>query len=547
MPLDPSLNVTGDPNIVKVSATDIAGASECGRFLALKTRPAIKVVDGWSRLFAPWGEGTPVPVADIAALVIEAQKHTFDTYEAQATWLGGAIDERKIHRLLQPYIRLAVDNVLEAHESIETELGPLHLLAADLSVGTADRRLAAWGPVYEAAGGLREIRRFRMGSVRADENSARWSVIAAYVAAVHQPASPARRVRVVEIGVLDGSSVVLFDGTAAEARAEFLAHGRSRAAAAADNDHVVPCRSCGDCKAAGACRALVPVDEMLGQHQRGLSSRSVSASQLEQYVRCPGQWLLDSGAHLPREEADGDGAFRGRAVHRWLQAAHARQLPCTSSDMPVPGGGLGLADGVLTEAEYEIAYPFLMQHAGQCPLAAEMSSPVLADENIYGYDHDAEVVSVIRPDLLYHTGNCLVIREFKTAAQPYESGRDEAYDKHLQIAFDIAMLNSGLLARYGANTGRVELELLINSSSFVWIWDASDPAVAQVAAGTVRRAAADWHEDKTWKTRPGPYCAWCPVRRWCPDNEVWQNGPAQPGQDVVMSPPPVPAPDEAPF
>ena len=217
-------------------------------------------------------------------------------------------------------------------------------------------------------------------------------------------ASPARRVRVVEIGVLDGSSVVLFDGTAAEARAEFLAHGRSRAAAAADNDHVVPCRSCGDCKAAGVCRALVPVDEMLGQRQRGLSSRSVSASELEQYVRCPGQWLLDSGAHLPREEADGDGAFRGRAVHRWLQAAHARQLPCTSADMPVPGSGLGLADGVLTETEYEIAYPFLMQHAGLCPLAAEMSSPVLADENIYGYDHDAEVVPVIRPDLLYRAG-----------------------------------------------------------------------------------------------------------------------------------------------
>ena len=94
---------------------------------------------------------------------------------------------------------------------------------------------------------------------------------------------------------------------------------------------------------------------------------------------------------------------------------------------------------------------------------------------------------------------------------------------------------------------RVELELLINSSSFVWTWDASDPAVARVAAGTVRRAAADWHEDKTWETRPGPYCAWCPVRRWCPDSEVWQNGPAQPGQNVVMSSPPVPAPDEAPF
>ena len=48
---------------------------------------------------------------------------------------------------------------------------------------------------------------------------------------------------------------------------------------------------------------------------------------------------------------------------------------------------------------------------------------VLADENLYCYDHDAEVVPVIRPDLLYRAGDRLVIREFKTAERPYESGR----------------------------------------------------------------------------------------------------------------------------
>ena len=105
------------------------------------------------------------------------------------------------------------------------------------------------------------------------------------------------------------------------------------------------------------------------------------------------------------------------------------------------------------------------------------------------------------------------------------------------------MLNSGLLARYGASTGRVELELLTSSGRFVWTWDTSDPAVARVAAGTVRRAIADWHEDKTWETQPGPYCAWCPVRRWCPDNEVWQNGPSVPGQDGDVRAAAVPASD----
>ena len=547
MPLDPSLNVDGNPDSVKVSATDVATSPECGLFLVLKTRPSVKVVDGWSRLFAPWGEGVPVPVVAMVDLIIEAHSHNFGTYEAQSAWLADAIIRRKIHRLLRSYISLAVDNILEAHESIEAELGPLRLLAENPSIGTRNRQLTAWGPLYETADGIREIRRFRHGAARRDEDGERWSLIAAYVAAAYGQFVPSRRVRVIEIGALDGSSAVLFDGTAADARTDFLASGKEMASAAAEDDHVAPCRSCGNCKAAGRCRALIPVDGVLGQSDRGLCSRSVSADELEQYSRCPAQWLLDSGMHLPRDEGDGEGAARGRAVHRWLQAAHSRRTHCTSADIPVPGSGLGLAEGVLTEAEYETAYPFLLQHAGRCPLADESSGVVLVDQNIYGYDHDAEVVPVIRPDLLFRAGDRLVIREFKTAERLYESGRDEAYDRHLQVAFAIAMLKSGLLARYGANSGMVELELLTSSDRFVWAWDADDPAVARVAEGTVRRAVADWHLDKTWTPQPGPYCAWCPVRRWCPDSEVWQNGPARPGQDAAVSPAAVPVPDEPPF
>ena len=131
MPLDPSLNVDGNPDSVKVSATDVAGSPECGLFLALKTRPSVKVVDGWSRLFAPWGEGVPAPVVIIVDLIVEAHNHNFGTYEAQARWLDDAIVRHKIHRLLRSYIRLAVDNILEAHESIEAELGPLRLLTGE--------------------------------------------------------------------------------------------------------------------------------------------------------------------------------------------------------------------------------------------------------------------------------------------------------------------------------------------------------------------------------------------------------------------------------
>lgn len=145
MPLDPSLDLTGDPRFVKVSASDVAGSSECGRFLALKTRPAVKAVDGWRRLFSPWDERVPIPVVDVLALVREAHKRNrnHESYQAQSAWLGQALDARKVHRLLRPYIRLAVDNVLEAHDSIEAELGPLRILPQEeLTVGTQDRLLA---------------------------------------------------------------------------------------------------------------------------------------------------------------------------------------------------------------------------------------------------------------------------------------------------------------------------------------------------------------------------------------------------------------------
>jgi hypothetical protein len=502
------------------------GSSPCGCYLALKARPAVRAVDGWQRLFSAWDERLPIPIVSLVDLLREAHRLDHPTYQAHAAWLTAAFETQKVHPLLRPYLRLAVDNVLEAHGSIEAEIGPLRVLPdKNLTVGPPARQLAVWAPLFETSDGTREIRRFRIGSARNDEESRNWAVIAAYVAATYRAAPSLQRVRVVEIGAADGSSTVLFDNSPDEACQWFAASGRGLAAAAADEDHVVPCRSCGNCKAAGACRGLIPVDGMLGQPDRGHSSRSVSPRELEQHRLCPAQWLLDSCAHLPREYTGGDGAIRGRAVHRWLEKAHSRQAGCTAADLPVPGGSLGLADGVLMEADYKIAYPFLLQHIEHCPLHEGI--PVLVEQDVYGYDHPAEVVAVTRPDLVYQVGDKLVIREFKTAEQPYESGRDEAYDRHLQIAFQITLLNSGLLARYGATSGMVELELMTGSGRFLWTWNASDAAVARAAAGDVRRAVQDWHRDSTWKTQIGPHCAWCPVRRWCPDSDKWET--AAPG------------------
>jgi hypothetical protein len=519
MPLDSTLDLVGDPNIVKVSASDISGTHECGRFLGLKTRPTVKVIDGWQKLF-PQGDRAPFPLGDIVDLLVEADKCDFATYEAQSAWLTEAINRRRVHRLVRTYVTLAVENILEAHESIEAEVGRLLLLVADPVVGPPNRRLTAWAPLYTTEDGIREIRRFRLGSAKADEESVRWASVAAYVTAEYRGGPPPHRVRVIEIGAVDGSLKVLFDGTATEARSQFLASGRDLARAVAEDDHVVACHSCGDCKTAGSCRTLVSVDGVLRQPGRGYSSRSVSAKDLEQYALCPAQWLLNSELHLPSDSDGGGGSARGLAVHKWLRAAHARGVPCTDVDLPQPGNGLGPGEGILTEGEYEAAYPFLGHHLRQCPLGSD-GVLVLADENVYGYDHHAEVVPVIRPDLMYKVGNRLVIREIKTAEQSYEEGRDDAYDRFLQVPFGIMMLKAGLMRLHGATSATMEIELLTRAQPFVWAWEVDNPAVANVAAGDVGRAVNDWHVDHTWATRPGPHCAWCPVRRWCPDSDAW--------------------------
>jgi hypothetical protein len=166
---NPQLDLTGDARAVRVSASDVASRSACGRFLALKTRPQVRIVDGWSRLFPPRGQETPFPLADVIELVLECHDVLGETtYSELRTWLRRAMDSRGVHRLLRPYVAQSVENVLDAHEAIETEIGPLRLLVKNPRIGTWNRVLWAWAPLYETEDGIREIRRFRLGSAHGE-------------------------------------------------------------------------------------------------------------------------------------------------------------------------------------------------------------------------------------------------------------------------------------------------------------------------------------------------------------------------------------------
>ena len=191
----------------------------------------------------------------------------------------------------RPYVEQAVDNVLDAHASIEAELGTLRPLIKDPVIGNPGRELTAWAPLYDTEDGIREIRRVRLGNAHdnPDEDELRWAAAAAQVAATYSRGATPQRVRVVEIGPADGSIAVLFDGTVDAAKAFYAFHSRERASAIVVEDHVVPGLSCGDCKVAGACSELLQLDGMLGQERAGMVAASVAPPALVPHRRCHGQ------------------------------------------------------------------------------------------------------------------------------------------------------------------------------------------------------------------------------------------------------------------
>ncbi|WP_380177013.1 PD-(D/E)XK nuclease family protein (plasmid) [Kineococcus sp. DHX-1] len=488
--------------------------------MALKTRPKVKAAS-WLRTYS---NDMPFVLQDVHELVAEAhQANGIETYTALHAWLLQRLDARNSPRLLRPYIETAVENVLDVHASIEAELGPLRLLATNPVVGPPTRQLTVWGPLYTTDEGVREVRRVRVGSAHDIPSAAdlAWTATAAYLAAKFKGSPAAHRVRVVEVGAGNGSRAVVFDDTPDAAVALFAAGAQDRARTLVEQDHVVSCRSCGDCKATGVCDAPVQVRGMLGQEEPGVASRSISPTALEKYDRCPAQWLLDAEMHLPKEQGMGKAITRGNAVHRWLETAHGRGKACCNEDLPNPadGHGLGLADGVLTPEDYVAAHPYLLGHVDVCPFRGNEATLISVEETIYGWDASAQVVPVAKPDLLYRLDDRIVIRETKSM-QSLPINGDDAYSRHLQVPFMLALLDAGLVDFHGASAGTVELEVLSSHGPEVWAWstDGLDEMVG--ARADVRRVVDDWHTDTTFAAVPGPYCVWCPVRKWCPDRDA---------------------------
>jgi hypothetical protein len=517
---DPSRDLEGEPDVLKVSATDLEADGECERYLAAKVRPFAYPKD-WKRRFPPDRHATPFPLRDVIDVVVTATRSApMDDYEGLERWLRDEIDSRSPSRLVRPYLDSAIRNALDAHAALEDELGTLELVALNPEIGPPERRLTVWAPLYRSSVGVAEIRRFRLGPARAGASDDQWVRTAAWVAATYPGDPPPARVRVVEIGLRDASIEVRFDDSWDAARA-MLDPVRPQLKVIAGGVRATPGYRCGSCKIAGECDELPHGSGLLGLERPGHQTRSVSPSALEVYRQCPARWLLSTELHLPRTEEHSDAQRRGVRVHEWLDTAHRRGRACRHEDLPNPDEGLGLAQDLMTREEYELAFPMLVGHVDVCPLAQPGATLVGSEHLLTAYDEVADVVVVSQPDLVTTRERTLVLTEVKTSLHSGPESLDDAFGYTLQVPTMLRLLATGLVASQGLDSGEVRLEYLSPVGAKVWTWSTDSAEDLARAQSILRAAFSAWHVDHDWAPRPGAHCAWCAVREWCPDRDAY--------------------------
>lgn len=442
-------------------------------------------------------------------------------------------DERLAHPGVNRFAEHAARVYLAAAPSLETAgLRPVRdLWVAQRVLPSVVWELYAWGRRYESVdGSLREFRFLRLGSAR--ERSSTEIAIAAYVTAFGAPAAwpepwsepfrpsgraGAQRVRVLEVGLVDGSVKPLFDGTADEVEAYFAEHGRSRVVEMATGEDVVPGLGCGDCKRVVVCQGPVRMPGLLGVEAGHGPLRTVSVSGLRYYRRCPAQAYLRA-VHLPRAYEYSAEAELGQAVHAWLEAAHdtlgSQRTACGADLMPAAGVAWSAGKWQVTGELAGVGARMLAHHVEVCPFrdAPEIDS-VRVEPRLTFLDTVARAVVVAKPDLVYRECGRWVWRELKTT-QKAKSFYSDPLEEFPQLALGVVVLAADGLGAGGA--GRVELEILRPSGPEIVLIDPTDGERVATARRVLREWAGPWRSDHTFEARPGRHCRGCPVSVWCP-------------------------------
>jgi hypothetical protein len=529
----------GNPHLIRLSASLLdRGEDACPDYAAVKARPDLRPRVSEQRRYPPWAD---FPLG-LVMTVLDAVEHDgVNLNEAIATTVANG--RARVHPGVARWIGHAAESYLDVSDALTEGLADEGVILRPARVprvvqggrSPAELRvLTAWGRWYESVdGAVVEFRRLRMGRPRgtADQPS---TLAMAFIAGLGEPVADPRdvyrafpvptqkdlprpsRVRVVEVGLTSGTEHVLLDTGPGEIRRTYQNKVRPVAQKILAGGGGIPGRDCTTCRTRPSCDALPTAPGLLGLRHRGTHRRIWSVTTSRRYEVCPAQAHLQE-LWIPGESDSSPAAARGRAVHRWLAAAHARGRACTAADLPeATAEDCGLADAVLDRADYHEARPYLLGHLDVCPLnAPEGVTEIRCEPTIAAYDSVADVIVIAEPDLLRRVHGRLVYREVKTSAAPRGLTRENALSAVPQLALAVCLIAAGV---FGSRDGLVELEELHPSAAEpLLVFDAADPSVIAAARAVAYERVARWHTDIRFAANPGWWCRYCPVSRWCPD------------------------------
>lgn len=519
--------MSGDAGVVRIGTGAVGQEdSTCPSFAALKARPGIQP-QVRSRFLKPKLETFALGPVMTALDGIEFDGMTVDKA------LDGLSDaERQAHPGLVQFARHAVRwYLLGAGPDEAVDLEPVRDFWVVQRVSGQTWELYAWGRRYQSPNDrLREFRFIRYGEAGSRQRDPAQVAIAAFSAAFGVAASwpdwwsqpfklrggeVVERVRVVEIGLVDGSRVVLFDGTPTHAEAYFAEHGRKRIAEIAAGGTPIPGMSCAGCKQLTVCDRLQRLPGLLGLRAGQAPVRTVSISDLRYYRSCPAQAHLSS-LNLPRSQRDSPEAELGRAVHGWLETAHrgGTRTACRITDMPRHDDLAGAQWGVTGEAA-QLGARILAHHPEVCAFQDPDSiTDVRVEPRLVFHDTAANAIVIARPDMLYLQDGSWVWRETKTT-QKTRWLHDDLLDEFPQLALAAVLLAECALGGDPAGS-RVELEVLRPDGADIPMIDPTDPEQVTKARRVLQQLAQPWRDDEAFEARPGKACRWCRVSQWCP-------------------------------
>lgn len=385
-----------------------------------------------------------------------------------------------------------------------------------------------WGRRYASAdGSVREIWIPSMGTVKRDRPMVEIAA-AAGVAATGIPVAVEygqraeelkgpnvlpSRVRIVGVGLGDGSVAVLADWDADEAVRQFDLHAKNRMAQAVDGRELQPGSDCTRCEGLAGCETIPKIPGLLGVSgpHRPRKRRSVSISDLRVHATCPARYHLTRVLNLKDGRSENEAIRRGRAVDAWLNKRHQERpwTACRHSALPGSLPGLAPEGG-------GPALDMIRQHRGHCPLDGLPATETVRPQwRLAVYDPVADTVVIADPDLLYTDMGGWVWRETKTAARRF-SERRPLLSTFPQLALAVLLMASGVPGG-DPRRSRIELEVLRADGATCQEIDPFDAANIDQARDVVSGLAAGWAADETYAPVPAPGfdCVDCEVRRWC--------------------------------